>query len=80
MIFLCDFYSSMAASLLEREYERHFEESIASWPVEERIRIRAARDKAKEKERQERTEERRHQELCEAIKQAGKNANPLRFL
>lgn len=80
MIYMGDFYVSLAASLLELEQEKYFEESIASLPAEDRIRIRAERDKAKEKQRQERAEERRHQELCGAIKQAGKNANPLRFL
>lgn len=49
-----------------------FNESLTDLPIDEQERLKIARSKRMEDERNEFVEERRHQELCNAIRDSGK--------
>ena len=58
----------IAESMMKDRIDQHFERVIRDLPIETQIQMRKERDERKEKARLEAIEERRHKELCEAIK------------
>lgn len=52
----------------EKRERQYFEKSLEGLPPEEQTTRRKAREELREKMRQEATAERRHQELCNAIR------------
>ena len=59
---------SLAMQEHEREAEKRFAASIADLPADQQAELIRVRSEAKEKARREREIERRHQELCQAIR------------
>ena len=59
---------AMAAFEAERQYEMHFMQMVKTLPIEQQASAIQARRQAQEKRRLEALEERRHRELCDAIR------------
>lgn len=71
----------MNLKILEHDIkvEKQFRDSIKDLPIEEQLSRINSWESAKEKARLEAIEERRHQELCRAIRESGRPLWPLYF-
>lgn len=70
-MFFCDFGSAFAMAEAARQEELYFAKVVAAMPPEMREKLIADRAALKERQRREAIEERRHQELCAAIRRSG---------
>jgi hypothetical protein len=70
-MFFYDLGAALAMAEAAREEERRFAERVAELPADLREKLVADRAALKERNRREALEERRHQELCAAIRKSG---------
>ena len=64
-----------ATAIYDAELERHFYETVKTLPVEYQAQVIAEHRALREKQRLEAREDRKHHELCEAIRESGNRSS-----